>query len=227
MQNIKNNELKNLKELLETTKRLREPDGCPWDREQTHESLKKYLIEECYEVIEAIDSKSDNSLREELGDLLFQICFHACIAEERKAFCLEDIAKDINEKMIERHPHVFGETQVENSEQVLDTWESIKLKENERKGNANNSPFKSIPSALPSLARALKVLKKADKLSLKAEIPTDETNQGKLQSKEDIADALIQITNQCKELKLDPEEILRERTLEIQRGLESQFKTQL
>ena len=116
----------NFKRLVEIMANLRAPGGCPWDREQDHKSLKPYLVEETYEVIDAIESGDDDKLAEELGDLLAQVVMHAQLANERKAFDIETVAGMISDKLIERHPHVFGDKQELTSEQVLHNWEKIK-----------------------------------------------------------------------------------------------------
>lgn len=120
-------------DLVNIIARLREPDGCPWDRKQTHESLKKCLLEESQEVIEAIDSKDDDNFCEELGDLLLQVVMHAQIAAEEGRFTMDDVVQGISEKMIRRHPHVFGDAKVSSVEEGLALWDSIKKQEKENK----------------------------------------------------------------------------------------------
>jgi tetrapyrrole methylase family protein/MazG family protein len=143
-------------DLTDIMEKLRAPGGCPWDREQDHESLKKYLIEETYEVLEAIDKKSDADLCEELGDVLLQVVFHANIA---KAFGIGDVIDGICKKMISRHPHVFGEAVADTSEEVLIRWEQIKRGE---KGITRMAaPLRNVPANLPALMRAYKVQQKA------------------------------------------------------------------
>ena len=114
--------------LVAVQAKLRAPDGCPWDREQTHESLRTYLIEEAYEVLEALESGNDAKFAEEMGDLLLQIVFHAQMAQERGSFTISDVIREIHDKMIRRHPHVFGETHAKDSAEVLRNWEQIKQK---------------------------------------------------------------------------------------------------
>ena len=138
---------------------LRSEKGCPWDREQDHHSIRKCLIEETYEVAEAIDNEDPVLLREELGDLLFQVMFHAQIEAEEGRFCVDDVVDDISKKMIHRHPHVFGTTEVENSQQVLANWETIKTEEKQR--NTLVEKLRAIPPMMPALMRASKVGKKA------------------------------------------------------------------
>jgi len=143
--------------LQEIVARLRAPDGCPWDREQTHESLRPLLIEECYEVIDAIERSDDANLREELGDLLLHIVMHAHMGAERGAFSLEEVAATVCEKMIRRHPHVFGDKLAADSEAVLRQWEQIKRAE---KGGASGV-LDNVADALPALLKAQTVQKKA------------------------------------------------------------------
>ena len=140
---------------------LRAEDGCPWDREQTHESIRANMIEETYEVIEAIDNNDPVLLREELGDALLQIVFHARISEEAGDFNVEDVIHDICAKLIHRHPHIFANVQADTSEQVLSNWEAIKTEEKQRIGLSGT--LNSIPPALPSLMRAQKMVKKSVK----------------------------------------------------------------
>ena len=137
--------------------RLRSPGGCPWDREQTHESLRAALIEECYEAVEAIERADDANLREELGDLLLHVVMHAHMAGERKAFGFEEVVEGVCEKLIRRHPHVFGEANVAGSAQVVRLWEQIKRRE---KGEAL-SVMDDLPSGFPALLRAQHAQKKA------------------------------------------------------------------
>ncbi|MBQ8605728.1 MAG: MazG family protein [Clostridia bacterium] len=146
-------------DLLEIMQILRAPGGCPWDREQTHQSIRKELIEETYEAIEGIDSLDDKIMCEEFGDMLLQIVFHADIANERGAFNIDDICDGICKKLIYRHPHVFADVDVENSEEVLRNWDELKKKE---KGQQNKADvLLSVSKALPSLMRAQKLAKKS------------------------------------------------------------------
>jgi tetrapyrrole methylase family protein / MazG family protein len=140
---------------------LRGPNGCPWDKEQTHESLKPYLLEEVYEVLEAIDEENDEHLVEELGDVLLQVMLHAQIGEDEGWFKIEDIIKSITEKMIRRHPHVFGDKTANTSQEVVGNWEEIKKQE---KGNQEQSILEGIPKSFPGLLMANKLQKKAAKV---------------------------------------------------------------
>ncbi|NLW09092.1 MAG: nucleoside triphosphate pyrophosphohydrolase [Firmicutes bacterium] len=150
-----------LERLEQIMKRLRGEDGCPWDRQQTHASLRPCLIEEAYEVLEAIDKGSAPALREELGDLLLQVVFHAQIARENGDFTLADVIAGINEKLIRRHPHVFGGTEVDGVEGVIKNWEQIKAEEKEA---APASALDGIPAHFPALLRAGKMQEKASRL---------------------------------------------------------------
>ena len=154
-------------ELQEVMAHLRAPDGCPWDRQQTHRSLRPYLLEEAYEVLDALDREDLRALREELGDLLLQIVFHTQIATEEGAFRMADVARDIVTKLWRRHPHVFGDLSVEGVSDVLRNWEAIKAAERKDKGRARDeSPLSGIPRGLPALAQAQAYLDRAERLGI-------------------------------------------------------------
>jgi MazG family protein len=146
-------------DLLQIMDRLRDPGGCPWDREQTYSTLRNYLLEECYEVVEALDAGDREGLREELGDLLFQIVFLSRLAKEEGAFTAQDVAAGIAEKMMRRHPHVFGEGRADTSEEVLRNWEEIKRRE--KKVDTAPSVLAGIPRGLPALLKAQRLGTKA------------------------------------------------------------------
>ena len=146
--------------LVAVMRKLRGPGGCPWDAEQSHESLKRYLLEECYEVIEAIDIGDDELLKEELGDLLLQPIFHSAIAEERGAFNMDDVLKVIVEKLIRRHPHVFGDEVIKTSDEQVTRWETIKKEE---KGE-DRSALAGVTPHLPALLKAQKITEKASRV---------------------------------------------------------------
>lgn len=146
-----------LKKLVDIMAALRSEKGCPWDREQTRDSLKPFLVEETYEVMEALDEGSTETIKEELGDLLFQIVFHCQIAKERNEFDMSDVIEKISEKMIKRHPHVFGNAKYKSSDELLKHWEEEKKREGKRMG----SILEGVPKSLPSLLRAHKLQKKA------------------------------------------------------------------
>ena len=154
-------------EFLDIVKTLRSENGCPWDREQTHLSLRPCMTEEAAEVTAAIrileQTGNGENLREELGDVLLQVVMHARIAEEEGLFTMEDVVSEVAEKMVRRHPHVFGDVTVKGTGQVLENWEEIKKKEKEGKSYIE-SPLREIPRELPALTRAPKILKKADRL---------------------------------------------------------------
>ena len=200
---------------------LRGEDGCPWDKEQTHESLKRYLIEECYEVLEAIDEKSEEKLIEELGDVLLQVVFHARIGKEEGYFDINDVIKGISNKMIERHPHIFGTVKAESSEQVLSNWDEIKKKE---KGfESYTEELKHIPKNLPSLMRAEKVQAKAKKVGFDWDKVEDALNkvfeeyeevknvykgENRARILEELGDLLFAAVNVCRFLDIEPENAL-------------------
>jgi len=149
-------------ELVRIMERLRGPGGCPWDREQTRHSIKPYVIEEAYEVAEAIEDDDPDELCTELGDLLLQIVFHAQMAGEEGLFTIADVVRSINEKMVRRHPHVFGDLAVKDADEVLRNWARIKAEE--RKDRADNSIVAGVPRALPALARAHRLSEKASRV---------------------------------------------------------------
>ena len=145
---------------VELIARLRAPGGCPWDREQTHETVKPMTIEEAYEVAHAIDEKDDEELMGELGDLLLQVVFHASIAEEREAFRLRQIIERVSEKMVRRHPHVFGDDDASTAGDVLRSWEAIKAQEREEKGKVDDSMLDSVHRGLPAVMEAFQMTTK-------------------------------------------------------------------
>ncbi len=147
-----------LLDLVKVMARLRGPGGCPWDREQTHESLARHLLEETHELIEAIDAGDSESIRDELGDLLLQVVFHAEIASDEGRWDVDDVARRLIEKLVHRHPHVFGEVEVSGSEEVLTNWEKLKAQEG---SGARSNVEDEIPATLPALARAAKVQRRA------------------------------------------------------------------
>ena len=154
-------------DFVKIIERLRAKDGCPWDREQTHDSLRPCMMEEAAEFVSSIriyhESGSAENMREELGDILLQVVMHSVIAQEEGLFTMDDVIEEVSEKMIRRHPHIFGTVQVDSSAEVLQNWDEIKKKEKEGKSWIE-SPLREIPKELPSLTRGSKVLKKIDKL---------------------------------------------------------------
>jgi MazG family protein len=155
--------------------RLRAPDGCPWDREQDHQSLRWHAVEEVYELLDAIESRDDHELEEELGDLLLQVVFHSQLAKERGAFDFEKVARHIADKLLRRHPHVFGDLKVKNVDQVWANWEKIKRAEKHGTQRARPSALDGIPKHLPSLLRAEKLVKKARRAKLADAAPNRKT----------------------------------------------------
>ena len=213
----------NVDDLLTVVEVLRSPEGCPWDREQDHKSIRKDLIEETYEVIEAIDTENPVLLREELGDLLLQVAFHTRIETENGRFNLDDVANDVCVKLIHRHPHVFGDVMADTSEKVLVNWEKIKSEEKDRKTVTDK--LKAIPPMLPALMRAEKVGKKAscfdfpDTASVMAKLreETDELDEaigmGSVEKmEEEVGDLLLSVTSLCRKMKVDPEVALNKAT---------------
>src|SRR5512137_1095707 len=157
-----------INDLLKVMARLRSPTGCPWDREQSHMTLRRHAIEEVYELIDAIEARDDVEMAEELGDLLLQVVFHCQLARERGAFDFERVARRITDKLIRRHPHVFGNLRVKDVDQVWANWEKIKRAEKHGTRHARPSALDGIPKHLPALLRAGKLVRKAHKAKLLA-----------------------------------------------------------
>jgi tetrapyrrole methylase family protein/MazG family protein len=156
-----NSPTRSFADLVAILHRLRAPGGCPWDAEQTHQSLRPYLIEEAYEVLEAIDDGDDRELRDELGDLLLQVVFHAELAAEREAFAIGDVVEAICAKLVRRHPHVFADVTVADSAEVERNWAEIKKAERAERGNRTPSAIDGVPRSLPGLTRAHRLGEKA------------------------------------------------------------------
>jgi uncharacterized protein YabN with tetrapyrrole methylase and pyrophosphatase domain len=180
-----------IEDLLKVMAKLRSPKGCPWDREQTHLTLRRHAIEEVYELIDAIESRDDHEMAEELGDLLLQVVFHAQIAKERGAFDFEKVVRTLVDKLIRRHPHVFGTTKVKNVDEVWANLEKIKRAENHGTHLERKSALDGIPKHLPALLRAEKLLKKAKKADLFAA----EKNSKRKFSKTDLAKELFELAS--------------------------------
>ena len=155
----------NVYDLADIVKRLRAPDGCPWDKVQTHQTIRSDFIEEVYEAVEAIDENDTEHLREELGDVLLQVVFHCVIEEEQNSFTLDDAADDVCKKMILRHPHVFGDVKADTPDEVLKNWDEIKMQSKSQTGTGE--AMESVSKALPSLMRSKKLWKKADRGGLR------------------------------------------------------------
>lgn len=200
-----------LQELKKTVSTLRGPGGCPWDQKQTHKSLRPFLIEECAELLEALDNEDWDHMQEELGDLLLQIFLHAEIAEQDKRFSIESIARQLNEKLIRRHPHVFGESpKLDTPEEVLDQWQLIKAQE--KKPTSNDSLFKTQPPEIAALLKAQKICKRIRKkdLPLATVVNKDNIEQLNKTIDEDRAGQLLfEIVAVCEQKNIDPEAALR------------------
>lgn len=207
--------------LVEVMATLRGPGGCPWDREQTRESLKPFLIEETYEVLEALDQGDRQKLQEELGDLLLQVVFHAQVASERAEFTITDVLQTVIDKLVRRHPHVFGEHRAETAEEVLQNWE--RLKQEERGGVEKASALDGVPKSLPALLRAQRLQDKAARVGFDwgetaAVLQKVEEELGELKGamgKEaemvegEMGDLLFSLVNLARFLHLNAEETLR------------------
>lgn len=212
-------------ELRKTIARLRAPGGCPWDQEQTHQSLARCLVDECSELLDTIDRLDLPHMREELGDVLIQVIFHAQLAEEAGHFDLEDVAREVNEKLIRRHPHVFGENRLQTSEQVLHQWEQIKAQEKKAAGKKEPKLFKELPPRLPSLMYAEALWKQIQKKNLDSSGLVDSQAvaemQEKLPDEAALGRTLFEIAAACRAKGWDPESALRRETLRIERALEA------
>ncbi|RUM49478.1 MAG: nucleoside triphosphate pyrophosphohydrolase [Hydrogenothermus sp.] len=208
---------KNFQRLVDIVARLRRE--CPWDREQTNQSIKKNLIEEAYELLEAIEENNNKAMIEELGDVLLQVVFHSQIKKDEGSFDINDVIKHLIDKLIYRHPHVFGEKQVKDVEEVLNQWDKLKQKEKNRE-----SILDGIPKRMPALMRATKVQKKAAKVGfdwtdtdlildkVKEEIQELKEAKTKQELKHEFGDILIALVNLGRHLGIDPEEALHEAT---------------
>lgn len=210
---------KNLEKLIEIIEVLRSPNGCPWDREQTHKTLRPNMLEEAYEAVDAMDSGDLKHLREELGDVLLQVVLHAQIAKDEGAFDIEDVAQTLNEKLIHRHPHVFGNAHVDNAGEVLDNWDKLKQEEKKHRKSAMDGVSKS-QSALMS---AQKISKKAVKTGFEWESEEDlykcifsefeefkeACKEGDAEHKEEeFGDILFAVVNLARWNKIDAEQAL-------------------
>lgn len=220
--------LRHIESLVEIVAKLRGPDGCPWDKEQTHESLTQYAIEETHELVEALEDprpgqEKDQKIKEELGDVLFQVLLHSQLAAERGAFTLEDVIAEINSKLIRRHPHVFGDTKVTDSSEVIKNWEAIKRQE---KANTHGAPTPyslNVPP-LPALQKAFKIGKRTEKLQFdwnnadEVMVKVEEEYQELRDALEDdneaeieheLGDVLFSLAQLGRHLGMDPEQVLR------------------
>lgn len=186
--------------LMNVANRLLGPGGCPWDQEQTYESLRGCILEELYELIEAVDLKDYQTMREELGDLYFNLIFYCKIAEKEAHFTTAEVLNEVAEKLIRRHPHVYGDVKLEHQEQLFDQWERIKREE--KKGK-RKSALDDVPKDLPALARAAKVLKKFDKLKFAPQKIHLED------AEESIGQELLDLVRRARTLGVNPELALR------------------
>ena len=216
--------------LLQTFKKLRDPSqGCPWDKEQDFKSIASCSIEEAYEVADAIEREDFNDLKEELGDLFFQIIFHTGMAEEKKLFNFEEVVKELNDKLIRRHPHVFDKKQEMSASESLEIWEKEKKKEREKKNLI--SLMDDIPKNLPSLTRAKKIQKRAKSVGFdwqnendvirKIDEEIDELKRAKVSQKkedisEEIGDLFFTLVNLSRHYNLEPEDIIRKANLKFE-----------
>src|SRR6266496_463453 len=203
-----------IRDLLNVMARLRSPRGCPWDREQTHRTLRYHAVEEVYELMDAIEAEDDQEMLEELGDLLLQVVFHCQLAHERGAFNFDQVARHIVEKLIRRHPHVFGDSEARTVDAVWAQWEQIKKAEKKGTKHARPSALDGIPKHLPALLRAEKLMKKARKAGL-AIIKMGEAGL----KKSDIGRALFDVAAYAQARGWSAEELLREATRKIERAL--------
>jgi tetrapyrrole methylase family protein/MazG family protein len=208
--------------LVKIMERLRSENGCPWDREQTHDSLKPFLIEEAYEALEALEARQTEKYMEELGDLLFQIVFQAQISTEQGEFTMEQLLETISEKMIRRHPHVFSDVQVANAQEVLFNWEEIKRRE--KGGKGERSALDGIPRDLPALLRAHRLQDRASRLGFdwpdiegaytkveeemtELKSALEEGDRGRME--EELGDLFFSLVNIARFIEVNPEEALR------------------
>lgn len=221
--------------LVRIMERLQEPGGCPWDLEQTHQSLKPYLIEEAYEALEAIDSGDDALLTEELGDVLLQVVFHSTLARRTGRFTIDDVVRGVSAKMIRRHPHVFGEAEARTAADVLHNWEKVKSVERQGKTSAADKPagtLDGVPKELPALLRAHRIQEKAarvgfdwddigpvlDKIAEEtAELKEAVAGGNKAHAQSELGDLLFTLVNVARFLDLNAEEALRETCARFQR----------
>ena len=225
IENFQFKENYDVNDLIDIVRILRSPEGCPWDREQDHKSIRRDFLEETYEVIEAINKDDKDMLMEELGDVLLQVVFHTQIEREKGAFELSDVADGICKKMIERHPHVFGDVNAETSEQVLENWDVIKKRTKQQKSQTES--MLSIPREFPALMRADKVQKKASKVGFdwdNADGAFDKISEELLELKqaykqgnqenihEELGDLLFSVVNVSRFVKADSEEALTNST---------------
>ena len=194
-------------DLMKIMEILRGENGCPWDREQDHKSIRKNFIEETYEVCEAIDNEDIPSLREELGDVLMQVCFHSRIAEELSEFNIDDVTDEVCKKLIYRHPHVFGDVTVNDSNDVLKNWDALKKVEKNQKSVGDI--LDSVPKTLPALMYSYKLIEKAKKNNVCV------SSEDGFVSEEEAGDFLFEYVKKCRASGIDPEKALYDRCLKF------------
>ncbi len=212
-----------IEDLRLTIARLRGPGGCPWDQEQTHATLVRCLIDEVSELIDTIDRLDFPHMREELGDVLIQVVFHAQLAEEAGHFDLEAVAREVNDKLIRRHPHVFGEGKLDTSDQVITQWEAIKAQE-KKNAPAPSGVFKSLPPRLPALMFAEVVWKQIDKQALPMADAVDVAQVKALGAQLDdalLGRMLFELTAAARAKGLDPEGALRRHAVAVMSAVEA------
>jgi tetrapyrrole methylase family protein / MazG family protein len=219
-----------LREMLEVVEALRAPDGCPWDREQSHLSLRPYLLEETYELLEAIEGGSTDDVSEELGDILLQVFMHHAIAQEAGEFSIANVARHVTAKMIHRHPHVFGDVEVAGADQVLANWEGLKNKEKRKQGRI--SALEGAPRTLPALAWALSIQKRAARVGFDWETSegvvekvAEEARElshedDRRRQEEELGDLLFALVNLARHIRVNPEDALRTSARRFQRCFE-------
>ena len=203
-----------IEELIRIMERLRGPKGCPWDREQNHRSLRWHAVEEAYELMDAIESGDDHELEEELGDLLLQVVFHCQLAKERGGFDFEKVASHIAEKLVRRHPHVFGEVKVSNVAQVWANWEKIKRSEKHGTRHARSSSLDGVPKHLPGLMRAEKLIKKARRAKLISGVPS-----GRSLTRAELGGKLFALVARAQAKGWSAEDLLRSETHKQEKAL--------
>lgn len=196
-----------MEQLLEIMRVLRAPNGCPWDAEQTHESIRNNLLEEAYEAADAIDSGDFAALREELGDVLMQVVFHSVMAEEKNNFDFLEVVNEVCEKLIYRHPHVFGNVQADTSEKVLENWDKLKMSEKHQETYTDT--LKSVPKAFPALLRAEKVQKRAQKAGV---LITEQEATEKIKNSQNIGEILFAAVALARAKGENAEELLYNKT---------------
>ncbi|HON07865.1 MAG TPA: MazG family protein [Verrucomicrobiota bacterium] len=204
-----------IQKLRNVVKILRSPNGCPWDKKQTHSSLRYNAVEEAYELIDAIERNNDDELLEELGDLLLQVVLHSQIAEERKAFDFDLVCKRIRQKLISRHPHVFGDSNVQTVDGVWSQWERLKLAEKKGTSSERDSVFDGIPKYLPALIYAEKVLKKSNRIGISLKLVDDD----EFKDKQELAMMLFSLVQIAHSKGWSAEDLLRSEIKKIEKKL--------